>query len=174
MLRFLLIFIITLIGLVVLVFFVGSLIPKKHLATRSAVFHQPRNVIWDIITDFEKAPAWRSGVKSLEKAPPQNNHPVWVEISNFGRLPLEVTEKDSLHKMVLTIADKGLPFGGKWTYELTSLDSTNTRLTITENGEIYNPFFRFMAQFLFGYHKTLETYLKDLGKKLGEEVIFTN
>ena len=174
MLRFLLIFFLTVIGLVALIIILGSLIPKKHQVNRSVVFHQSRNVIWNIITDFEKFPTWRSGVKKVEKAPDQYNHSVWVEISKFGRLPLEVTEKDSLNRMVLTIADEGLPFGGQWTYELTSLDSTHTRLTITENGEIYNPFFRFMARFFYGYHRTLETYLKDLGKKLGEEVIFTN
>ncbi len=45
-------------------------------------------------------------------------------------------------------------------------------VTITENGEIYNPFFRFMARFVFGYTVTMETYLKALGKKFSEDAEF--
>jgi hypothetical protein len=37
-----------------------------------------------------------------------------------------------------------------------------TRVTITEDGKIYNPFFRFMARFAFGYAPSLETYFEDL------------
>ena len=48
----------------------------------------------------------------------------------------------------------------------------NAIWTITENGEIYNPFFRFMARFVFGYTATMETYLKALGKKFGEDAEF--
>ena len=45
-----------------------------------------------------------------------------------------------------------------------------TTLTITEEGEIYNPVFRFMSRFIFGYHGTQHAFLKALGTKFGEEV----
>lgn len=37
---------------------------------------------------------------------------------------------------------------------------------MTENGEIYNPIFRFMARFVLGYSMTLDRYLADLEKHL--------
>ena len=37
-----------------------------------------------------------------------------------------------------------------------------TRVTITENGEIYNVFFRFMARFVFGYTATMDRVLDAL------------
>ena len=42
-----------------------------------------------------------------------------------------------------------------------------SRLTITERGEIYNPIFRTLARFVFGYSSTLESCLKAVEKKLG-------
>ena len=34
-------------------------------------------------------------------------------------------------------------------------------MTITEHGEIYNPFFRVMARFVFGYEGTIERRILD-------------
>jgi hypothetical protein len=68
--------------------------------------------------------------------------------------------------MVTRIADQGLPFGGRWTYELAP-SNAGTRVVITEDGEIYNPIFRFMARFVFGYAGTLETYLSQLQARMG-------
>ena len=84
----------------------------------------------------------------------------------------EITEMQPPHKLVSKIADDDLPFGGRWTYELRESEGGGTRITITENGKIYNPIYRFMARYLFGYHATLENYLKALGMKFGEEVSF--
>ena len=67
------------------------------------------------------------------------------------------------------IADKKLPYGGTWTYELSS-DGTGSSVRITENGEIYNVIFRFVARFFMGYTSSIDTYLADLGRKFGETV----
>ncbi|HZD05714.1 MAG TPA: hypothetical protein VE173_12380, partial [Longimicrobiales bacterium] len=64
------------------------------------------------------------------------------------------------------IADEGLPFGGTWTYVLEP-DAGGTRVTLTEDGEIYNPFFRFMARFVFGYDGTMRSYLDGLEARMG-------
>ena len=41
-----------------------------------------------------------------------------------------------------------------------------TVVTITENGEVYNPLFRFMAHYVFGHEGTIETYLRQLSERL--------
>jgi hypothetical protein len=51
-----------------------------------------------------------------------------------------------------------------------STEPNGSRVRITERGEVRNVIFRFMARFVFGYTATMETYLKDLGGKLGETV----
>src|SRR5229473_1031918 len=42
-------------------------------------------------------------------------------------------------------------------------------LRIREDGEIYNPLFRFLARFFFGYTGTIDAYLKSMAKKFGEQ-----
>jgi hypothetical protein len=41
---------------------------------------------------------------------------------------------------------------------------------ITEDGEVYNPIFRFMSRFVFGHTHTMDAYLRALGKATGQEV----
>jgi hypothetical protein len=60
-------------------------------------------------------------------------------------------------------------FGGTWTFEVEpAADGCN--VTITERGEVYNPFFRFMGRFVLGYSGTLNAYLQALARHFGETV----
>ncbi|MFQ5888641.1 MAG: SRPBCC family protein [Gemmatimonadota bacterium] len=154
------------VALVSVVGIVGALLPERHVASGSATLDAPPEEVWAVITAFEEAPAWRPGVKRMERLPDRNGHPVWVEVGRQGRLTYEVTEIDPPRHMVTVIADPELPFGGSWTYDLVP-EGTGTRVTITEKGEIYNPIFRFMARFVFGYDGTLRRYLNALSERLG-------
>ena len=67
------------------------------------------------------------------------------------------------------MADPKLPFGGTWTYEVQP-DGTGSAVTITEDGEVYNPIFRFVSRFFIGYEGTLRQYASDVERKLGSPV----
>jgi hypothetical protein len=56
-------------------------------------------------------------------------------------------------------------FGGTWTMEITPTPS-GSRLTITERGEIYNPVFRALARFVFGYEGTIASCLAAAQRRL--------
>ena len=134
-----------------------------------AHFNQPPEKIWEAITDAEAMPAWRKDLKSVKRLPDRDGKPAWVETSGFGDMPLYVETSEPPRKLVTRIADPNLPFGGTWTYEIAPAAGGAT-LRITERGEIRSAFFRFMARFLFGYTSTMETYLRDLGVKFGENI----
>ncbi len=70
-------------------------------------------------------------------------------------------------RRVMRIAEKNLPFGGTWTIDIAPA-AEGSVVRITEDGEIYNPIFRFMARFFFGYTATIEGFLRDLGQRFGE------
>jgi hypothetical protein len=146
----------------------GSLLPKGHTATRRATFRRPATVVWSALTEIEKFPTWRRDLSSVERLPDREGRPVWREKGRNGTLTLEQVEASPPRRLVGRIADKNLPFGGTWTYELSEVDGATT-LAITEDGEIYNPVFRVLASYVFGYSTTLEKYLVDLGRKYGEE-----
>jgi hypothetical protein len=45
-----------------------------------------------------------------------------------------------------------------------------SRLQITEDGEIYNPIFRFVSRFFIGYEGTLRQYVSDVERKVRSPV----
>ena len=155
-----------LVVLVVVLVVVGLFIPRDHVASRSAVFDAPPERIWAILTDTAKAPEWRTGLKSVEALPPLDGKRRYREVTGFGPVTYVVEEERAPERLVGRIADEGLGYGGSWTWEL-AREGERTRVTITECGFVANPVFRVLARFVFGYAKTLDLYLRDLGRRLG-------
>ena len=164
--KWLLLALLVVVLLVVVVLVVGWMLPVAHVASRSASLNAPPEAVWRMITDIDAFPSWRDGVRNVERLPDRNGYPVWVEDGTTGRIMLAVERSEPPHTLVTRIADPDLPFGGTWTYTITPT-SNGCTLTITENGEIYNPVFRAMARFVFGYESTLASYLEGLKKAEG-------
>lgn len=40
-------------------------------------------------------------------------------------------------------------------------------LTITENGAVYKPIYRFMSRYVFGHHQGIERFHADLRERIG-------
>ena len=162
-------FVVGLIAAIATVAIGGMFMPRHHKASRSLVLSAAPDAVWQVITDFPSHPTWRS-LKSIERAPDINGHPVWREIDKRGEgMPIEILESIPQTKYVGKIDDTGLPFGGTWTWELTP-EGPATRLRITEDGFIKPPPFRYIAR-LMGYSFTIERYLGAMGKKLGQTVV---
>ena len=151
--------------IVIVVVAVGAMLPVRHVASRSAVLAAPVETVWQLMTDVSGFPAWRGDVKRVERLPDREGRPVWVEESSSGRITLAVDRAEPPRLLVLRIADPDLPFGGTWTYELSAAGRGATTLKITENGEVYNPVFRFMSRFVFGHEGTIAGYLAALEKR---------
>jgi uncharacterized protein YndB with AHSA1/START domain len=155
-------------ALVALVALAGAVLPRRHSATRAAVYRQPPAAVWRALTDWRAFPSWRPEIRSVRELP--QGRLGWIETSAQGELPLAVERQEEPALLVLRIADESLPFGGTWTWRLEPT-AEGTRLTITEDGEVKNPIFRFLARFVFGHTRTMETYLRNLGRRFGEEVV---
>lgn len=154
-----------LIALVALVAIVGALLPKAHVASRTVRLNAPPERVWQAITDVQSFASWR-GVKSAEVLPARDGHRVWREVDEHGQaITFEVVDELAPRRLVTKIADRDLPFGGSWTYELVPADA-GTQLTITENGEVYNPIFRFVSRFVMGHHATIDAYIAALTRKV--------
>ncbi|MGA2095161.1 MAG: SRPBCC family protein [Candidatus Acidiferrum sp.] len=156
------------VGLLILVTGIGWLLPKDHVATRMGRYRQRPEAIWNAITDVDAMPSWREGLKSVKHLPDRNGLPAHVEVAASGTIPYETVEMTPPQKLVTRIADPKLPFGGTWTFELVPVPDGAT-LRITERGYVTNPFFRFMSRTIFSQTATMESYLKSLARKFGEE-----
>jgi len=155
--------------LIALVALVGALLPRGHVAARSAVYRQPPEEVFATIRGFAAYPEWRADATKVEILPSVDGKERFRETGSYGAITFAVEEVHAPRRMVVRIADEGLPFGGTWTYELTPV-SEGTRLTITERGEVHNVFFRFLSRFVFSQHATIDKLLQALGRKFGETV----
>lgn len=166
--KYALIVLAVLIALVLIVLAVGAMLPVKHIASRQVTLRQPAAKVFALINDPSAFPSWRSKLKTVEMLPERNGHRVFRETGGDGAILYEVDTVIPNERLVTRIADPSLPFGGKWTYELVP-SGESTTLRITEDGEVYNPLFRFVSRFIIGHHATLDRYLRDVARRFGEE-----
>lgn len=155
---------ITLAALLILIVVVGALLPQKHTVSRTTAVHVSPETLWNLISG---PPNWRPEITSYQGLPQQNGHRMWRETDKHNQtITYEAVESAPPQRLVTRIADPKLPFGGTWTYEIASTSNGST-LTITEDGEVYNPIFRFISRFIMGHSATIDAYMKALHTKLG-------
>jgi hypothetical protein len=145
----------------------GYALPVKHRGVGEATFTATPETIFTLITNVDGYTSWRSGLKTVEIIPSTDGRKRFRETSGQGPIAFVVESVEANKRLVTRIDDKSLPFGGTWTYEISPTNDGRTTLRITEDGEIYNPVFRFVSRFFLGYDGTIKTYLADVGKKVG-------
>lgn len=147
---------------------IGSRLPSSHVAARSILVRQPPRNVYEVVRDFESAPQWRADVKRIE-IDAQPGGPVYFrEEGKHGTVNYELIEDVPEQRMVTRIRDTDLGYSGQWTYIFVA-ENGNTRVTIREDGEVSNVIFRFMSRYVFGQTATLDSYLKSLAKRFGED-----
>ncbi len=139
---------------ILLVLLIGYFLPVKHIASVVLTVHASPNQVWERLTDIRNYPNWRKDVKAVE----QLSDSEWTEIdARDHRLPFKIVSRDPDLRLVTSIDGQQLPFGGTWEYRLAEVGD-GTTVTITEDGEVYNPFFRFVSKFIMGHSATLKKY----------------
>jgi hypothetical protein len=145
---------------------IGATLPVAHKASRRMRFRQPPTALYAVLAG---PPDWRSDVKgSGELAAVDGKRRWWEEDGRGKKITYELVEDRAPSRRVTRIADQSLPYGGTWTFDITPAGE-GSELRITEDGEVYNVIFRFMARFVFGYTGSINGVLRDLSKKFGEE-----
>ena len=165
MLKWALITFLALVAVVLVVAVIGVLLPKGHRASRTATLAAPPAVVFGVITDFARAPEWRRDVTQVDVMPDDGRGRMIREHGSQGVVPYRVEVFEPPSRLVMRIADPSLPYGGSWTYELRP-NGAGTSLTITEDGEVYNPIFRFMQKVFFSPYASLDAYIENLKKRL--------
>ena len=167
--RYVLIGIGALVAIATVIAAIGWSLPVKHRASVARAFQASPTQIFALITDVSSFPSWRSDVKGVDTLPDENGRKRWVETTKSGppiTFVVERSEPDRL--LVARIANTDLPFGGAWTYELSPAGTGRTMVRITEDGEVYNPVFRFVSRYVMGHEATIKQYLSSIGTRFPE------
>lgn len=162
--KWLLIFVIVVAGPVIIAASVGALLPRTHVVSRSIVLPKPPEEVWALVSG---PPTWRAEIRGYQELPAHNGRRMWRETDSHGQtITYEEMESAPPRRLITRIADRKLPFGGTWTIDIAPTGAGST-VKITENGEVYNPVYRFMSRFVIGQTATVDAYMKSLKAKLG-------
>ncbi len=156
-----------LVGLIAIVAAIGAMLPKGHTASRAMKFRPQPAALFATVSDFARYPDWRSDVTQVDVEGAVGQGALIREHGKNGVIPYRIEVFEPPSRIVMRIDDPSLAFGGTWTFEVFQNDA-GSELVLTENGEVYNPIFRFMSKFFFSPTATMDTYLADLKRKLGE------
>jgi len=164
--RGLIYFFAVLVAIILIATVVGYMLPVEHTATAQRTYDRSVAAVWAMITTVENYPKWRPSVKSVEVLNASGERPKWRETwGKRERVTFRVTEWDEPRRLTVVIDDQHLPFGGRWIYGLSPAGDGCT-LTITEEGEVYNPIFRLASRFFMDPSRTIRAYLDNLGQGL--------
>jgi len=126
--------------LIAIVAAIGATLPRNHTASRTLRVRRPPQDAWTAITQAMSA----------------------------SDVPVDIVESDPPRKLVSKVKETEKMFGGIWTVAIAPVDGGST-LTITEDGWVGNPIFRFVSRLVMGHHATMDGMLKSVAKQFGEE-----
>jgi hypothetical protein len=165
MMRYALIVLGGLLVAVLAIVIIGWRLPVAHVATSAVSLNASPDSVFALISTPENDKSWRD-LKSVDVTTEQGVTRFREDGPN-GPILFEITEKIPPRRFVTRIADKSLPFGGRWIYEVNPT-ATGSELRITEEGEVYNPIFRFVSRFIMGHTSTIDGYLAAVRKRFSQ------
>lgn len=126
--------------LVAAIAMVGSMLPRAHTASRTLRVRRTPADVWPVITQTAQA----------------------------SSVPVDVLENDPPRRLVTRVTAAERNFGGTWTILLTPT-AEGSDVTVTEDGWVANPIFRFVSRYVMGHHATMDALLTSVAKTLGED-----
>lgn len=153
-------------AIVAVIVVIGYSLPVRHRATGDISVRSSPDSLYRLLTDLQGFPSWRTGLRSVELVPGGDGKTRFREVASDGTITYVRETAESPRRIVTRIDDKTLPFGGAWTYDIIPGADGRTTLRITEDGEVYNPIFRFVSRFVMGHDTTIRKFLADVSKRL--------
>ena len=130
-------------GLVVVAAIVGAILPRQHLASRTLRVQRTPQDIWPVVT----------------------------RLADASSVPVEVVESAPPHRLVTRVTAAEKNFGGTWTITIAPAaegPGQQSTVTITEDGWVANPIFRFMSRLVLGHHATMDALLTQVARRFNE------
>ena len=166
--RYALVVLAVIVGFVALVAVIGWSLPVRHRASLARTYRATPAAVYGLITDAASFPSWRGDVQRVEILPADSGRAGWIETTKNGAISYRVEQSTPNQRLVTRIANRDLPFGGAWTYEIVPAGDAETTLRLTEDGEVYNPIFRFVSRFVMGHDATMKQYLAAVGTRFAK------
>jgi hypothetical protein len=136
--RWVLFVLVALVAVIVIIAIIGARLPREHRASRTVTLPRPPADVWAAVT----------------------------KTAGAASVPVDILESRPPFRQVTRVKESEKNFGGTWTIEIAPVAGGST-LTITEDGWVANPVFRFISRYVMGYYASIDAVLKSVTKELG-------
>lgn len=157
--------------LAAVVFVIGLALPAHTTHTRViSLAQQPPAKVFAALADISGMAKWNRNTEKIEMLPPVNGRETSRQTFKGGTVMTVTTSESSPpNHLVRTLGDEHSPFIGSWTYQIWP-EGNGSRVALTEDSQIRNPFFRLMIK-VFGPTKYMDEHLEDLATHFGESAV---
>ena len=157
------------IAAVIIALLVGGLAtPAHHEVARAVVIGANIDRVWDTVRAVERYAAWRDDLRESIAVDTGQPQPRWRETSRRGSMTFGIVHEDPPRTFTARVLDDDLPFSGEWRWQLEP-EAQGVRVSITESADVTNPVFRFLGAHVFGFTRTIDTYLGALARHHGSD-----
>jgi uncharacterized protein YndB with AHSA1/START domain len=154
----------TIVLLVVLIYGVGLLMPSERSVTKTTLIDAVPELVFDVITDVESFPLWRSDLRSLT-VDERGDRWKWTEVHHGGTtVRVHETVKEPLVGYTFAYENSS-GIGGSWSGTFEPSGDTRTKLNCTETVVVDNPLLRLPAFVLMNIGARLDVFLGDLNRR---------
>lgn len=147
---------------VAVVWAVGSQLPVEHRASGTRTVPADIDLVWDRVEDVQGWPEWQE----LEVQPLGEDS---ARVRQDGETLLYRLERPAPRTLVTRIVGEDLPFGGAWTWSAAPAGDGTTEVTIVEDGEVYDPIYRFFSRYVFGHEASIRRALDALEASFADQ-----
>lgn len=158
--------VIVLLAVAAVLLMVGWLRQPGHTSTTQGLYPVSQQQAWDSLTAFDRWGLWYPEISNVEPLPDSAGARRILITGEWGEIPTVVTAWNPPYNL-RTQMDQGT-FKGSWNWELRSVPE-GTMVTVTESGEVRNPFFR--ALMIFNDNAaTMLDFHRAFAQRLGVQV----
>jgi hypothetical protein len=115
--------------------------------------------------DLDGMPAWREGLRSLERLPAAGGRERWREVRDGGTVALERVEAIPPRRMVVSVAQPDSVAAARWIYRIEPT-AAGSRLELIEERPVANRFLRPLAYLFWGGPQRVHALCHDLAQRL--------
>ena len=163
----------SLVGALAAMTLIGWLMPSRYGVSQSFLLPVPVADVWAILDDYPGQTAWRRDLIAVDRLPDEGSTEVWRERFERSATRSWTVEARSPAWLVRQSDLEGGAIQRRWEFALEPVVSpSNTRITLTERGEIRNPLRRFVIRFIIGRSRTLKNLLSDLAGRFDARPAF--
>lgn len=152
-----------LVGLALLVYAIGLLLPKERVVRLSSVFNVLPETLYAIVINNDDW-QYRTDLQNLIVIERSGEMEVWDEVSKSGDTIRFKTREKTPHSFYSFDMETRV-FTGYWTAAFEPTEDGGTLFTATEYISVKNPFVKMLSYLFFDVKKFMESYQHNLKTK---------